>query len=370
MEATHSVVRPRDRQMSGARPSAGSLALACSKCHKRPDQTQDSLKFGGNRVIQVSMKTDQAPPEPPQRGDISDWSRRSRRRVFLRASAVTWERWSDSTLFVTLTYPGIPQDGRRCKRHLKRFLQAAERYFDDDLAGGLWKMEFQQRGSAHFHVWLCLESSGIPQERIEAIREWIADTWYHIVGSGLEKHRNAGTSADLLKPTEDPARYLKGYLAKHGKKEYQNSPPPGFVSPGRFWAFFGGITDQWSKPQAVPRRATVRILRLMRRAIRSRTGRKVRARNGLSYVTAHPGGVDQWKRFIDQAIQEETTHDDRLANRGDTDDLRNFGIGDRLRRHALREQERAGPGPRHPRGKPAVDGARLSRRAIRWLGDV
>jgi hypothetical protein len=167
------------------------------------------------------------------RGVVSGFSSASRRRLFKRAAACDWQALG-SSWFVTLTYPAAFPDSATAKRHLRAFRQAWSRKWGRPV--GMWKLEFQRRGAPHFHLALVADASVVD------VRDWCAQTWFRIVGSGDDRHLLAGTSVEAL--AGSPAAYFAGYVGDHAKsKEYQHVVPPGDW-PGRFWGAWG-LPSTW-----------------------------------------------------------------------------------------------------------------------------
>jgi hypothetical protein len=154
----------------------------------------------------------------------------------------------------TVTYPhDFHRDGRVIKKHIDILGKRLARKGIDLL----WVMEFQARGAGHFHIFTTQPLD----------RQWLAQAWYEIVGSGDEKHLQAGTSVQYIVDEDDPrlepdrARYkllkAKGnrnakrnfisrseaisYMVAYYKKESQKEVPFGFHMPGRFWSASRGL---------------------------------------------------------------------------------------------------------------------------------
>ena len=137
---------------------------------------------------------------------------------------------------ITLTYPSeFPCSGVEVKRHLNHFLLCLKRHLGKVLY--LWFLEFQKRGAPHFHILL---SVGLPEDRWDRGLEyaWLSNTWYRVVGSGDEKHLQAGTRWEDLREVEGG----RHYVVKYASKTYQKQVPGGFRDVGRFWAHSLALT--------------------------------------------------------------------------------------------------------------------------------
>ena len=130
-------------------------------------------------------------------------------------------------VFVTLTYPEefpAPDDHAVYKNHLRVFNQALHRKFG---ASGFWKLEFQQRGAAHFHLLVF----GLADQDLVELRQWVARKWFETVRSGDEKHLRAGTQVDVPRSIGGAISYLVKYLSKSDQTR-----PGNFT--GRYWGRF------------------------------------------------------------------------------------------------------------------------------------
>ncbi len=155
------------------------------------------------------------------RGNITGLSRKSRQR--LTYTARNLESGAITTM-LTLTYPGeYPTDGLKVKRDHA----AMRKWLTRRGIGGLWVLEFQERGAPHFHAFL----TG-PVDKDE-----ISKQWYRIVGSNDERHLRAGTRIERIRKPHAVAVYVSKYCAKSQQKEV----PVEYQSVGRFWGLFGGL---------------------------------------------------------------------------------------------------------------------------------
>lgn len=153
------------------------------------------------------------------RNKIRDFSPRAARNLKFKARNV-----EGLVTMVTLTYPGeFPTDGRKVKRDWA----AARRWLVHRKLGGLWWLEFQERGAPHLHVYL----TGVVN------KDDLARAWYRIVGSGDERHLKAGTRIEAIRSTHAVAAYATKYATKMEQKDV----PASYQEVGRFWGLFGGV---------------------------------------------------------------------------------------------------------------------------------
>jgi hypothetical protein len=193
--------------------------------------------------------------QQPKRGDITEFSARSRQRLRCKIASICRK---ELPYFLTLTYPAEwIWDADLWKRHLKIFSQRFIRRFPT--AGFVWKLEFQRRGAPHFHpfVW------GIPEtEGWREIIDFVSEAWFEVVGSGDQKHFIAGTRVEKLRSATAAIRYVSGYASKSdqtlvGKKV------------GRYWGVVAKENIPWGLAETIElnERQSKMVLRTCRRFI-------------------------------------------------------------------------------------------------------
>lgn len=194
---------------SFARSKSLSVRLTCSEfgcsCH--------TSKFPGCVLRQECYKNADI---SSSRGKIKSFSSKSRRRCRLALRNII----QHLPIELTLTYPReFPFDGAICNRHYRalraRLARRGVKVF--------WIKEFQERGAPHLHL---LASRYVN-------REWLAQAWYEIVGSGDLKHLVAGTRVDWVRSPKRTASYYSEYMSKLHQKQV----PSFFQNVGRFWGF-------------------------------------------------------------------------------------------------------------------------------------
>lgn len=90
------------------------------------------------------------------RGDIVEWSARSRANMIKTLASLDYSSWVDETTgLVTVTLPDnwleVMPDGETFKAAILAFLKRWSRKFGDWC--GVWKLEFQHRGAPHLMLW-------------------------------------------------------------------------------------------------------------------------------------------------------------------------------------------------------------------------
>ena len=188
-----------------------------------------TYKLSGNLFIRHRrLKT--SPSKLGSRSNIAAFSSSSGRRMraFLRECVPEYR------VMVTLTYPAsFPLDGRVTKEHLRRFVQELKRDAERKYSGidlkkwsCFWFMEFQRRGAVHFHLFV---TCSYP-------KQWIAETWYRIVGSDDIRHKHAGTRIEKLRAGR---KGTISYASKYAAKQAQKEIPDFLKNTGRFWGVSG-----------------------------------------------------------------------------------------------------------------------------------
>lgn len=110
---------------------------------------------------------------------------------------------------------------------------------------------------------------------IEAEREWVARSWWQIVGSGSERHLRAGTQVAVIRSLAALQSYMIGELVKGKKsKEYQHDVPRTYRNVGRWWGVSRKLVEPWSTWQHGERQAYA-VRRVLARCVRSPRARKV-----------------------------------------------------------------------------------------------
>jgi hypothetical protein len=207
-------------------------------------------------------------------GIVRTFSRGSKRRLGRTIASIDWADVilvGDRLALVTLTYPGdwrtVCPKPAYAYRHLRALAKRFNRATGRNLTA-VWKREFQRRGAPHFHLLAPLPT----HVGAEPVREWFARNWYEVVGSGDERHRNAGTGVDWseglrMMDANRAAAYFTGYSAgKQDGKAYQDEAPDDWAndngSVGRWWGTIGvEKTTAWARVTDQQIVGTKRLLR-------------------------------------------------------------------------------------------------------------
>jgi hypothetical protein len=178
-----------------------------------------------------------------RRGVIRGFSKASRRRLTDRLMRVPWRDVAQTdkhasqarAVLVTLTYPReFPQDARVYHRHLDNFHRSLS-YVKQNRYGAIWRLEFQRRGAAHFHILFVFQE---PVD-IARYRVWCRRTWYRVVASGDPQHRVHGADVRAVYEKRSSAGALMRYLIKYLGKE-----DPEERESGRCWGCWGNLASE------------------------------------------------------------------------------------------------------------------------------
>ncbi|NLT35972.1 MAG: hypothetical protein GXX83_08745 [Gaiellales bacterium] len=226
-------------------------------------------------LVQVKARGGSVGGGGGQRAKIAGFSRQSRRRLLYLLASIDQEA-SGLPRFVTLTYPG--KDWESYATNMKRHLDNFHRWltYHHPRASAIWRLEMQKRGAPHFHLLVF----GVAF--LDCLR--VAETWWHIVGSGQESHLQAGTQVKGCSRWREATSYMAKYMAK--PQEDAAEVHELWKLPGRFWGVWGDknlpvYPEYWS----LTYEAAVRFRRILRGHAKSRG---YRLRGGLSVTSFLP----------------------------------------------------------------------------------
>ncbi len=279
-----------------------------SACNKDESQRRDAFADGvlarekrrtaafypSGSLIRVSKIPGWEPYENAKRGKrgkIKGYSFKSRM-AFLSYVA-TLDRRGMAPKFVTLTYPAeYPEQFQQWKEDLNLWAKnhLARTYPN---ASFIWKLEPQQRGAPHFHLLLF----GVPW----VDRDWLSQSWYHVVGSNDERHLRAGTRVEDVRSWNGVMAYAgKNYM---GKECVAPRNWPEYA--GRYWGVYGRKKVPRSEKIEVElsRQGLIRLHRLIRQYFRSK-GIKWKTGGGVRLFTTD---FKTWLRACEWA-EEHWTH--------------------------------------------------------------
>ncbi len=233
-------------------------------------------------------------------GVIREFSARSKGRMMCYIASVDWAglRYADERLvMLTWTYPGDWRDVAPTPQVAVEHLNSMAKKFKRDTGRPLrcvWVREFQKRGAPHFH----LLASVPDQIKGRSFAQWQSQAWFETVGSGDERHLEAGTRIDYeegLRASIDPKRaaaYFGGYTSKD--KGYQTDGPDGWTNDnGSIGAFWGrrGLRTATAEVALTPDDVIQikRVIRNMIRAQKRTAPRRVARQVETNYLNTDTG---------------------------------------------------------------------------------
>jgi hypothetical protein len=154
-----------------------------------------------------------------KRGEITQFSSASRRRLMRLMAQVDRTACRRKPLFITLTYPReYPTSSTVYKSHLRRFLLAFGRRYPHTPI--IWRLEYQERGAPHYH--LMVFTPWFISWR------WVAKAWYEATGRADYLTLVAGTETRAVRSWRGVMSYAAKYMSK-------SKPLPEGQRPGRLW---------------------------------------------------------------------------------------------------------------------------------------
>ena len=168
------------------------------------------------------------PHRTSKRGRISDFTRRSRFRLFALLAKISGNP-KFQPIFVTLTYHyGHINAPQSTKSQLHNFLVQLRNY-DPDFQY-IWRVELQKRGAPHYHMIIfpssSCGSSGTPAYQLE-----ISRIWHSIADPNSRRHKDFGCKIKVITSYKMACAYVSKYVAKvsndipddHQGKHWANS---------------------------------------------------------------------------------------------------------------------------------------------------
>jgi len=158
--------------------------------------------------------------ELPKRGKIRGFSRQSRMRLLCKLNMLASRELPPFAKFITLTYPrDLLPSWEWAKRQLNHVLMRMFRKWGDMPV--LWRMEYQEDGSIHFHL-LAFVKRFLPW--------WeLADMWDTLIGNQVTPQESASTQVTAMKNWRQTSYYVSKYIAKDEEAAYWD------LEHGRHW---------------------------------------------------------------------------------------------------------------------------------------
>lgn len=231
-----------------------------------------------------------------ERGVIAGFSFRSRSRLMKKIAQL---KRHHLPVFVTLTYPSVfPKDFEEYKYHVHKFLVYLFREFPG--AGVIWKLEFQDRGAAHFHLLIW----GVP---LDVLMNYVPGSWYKIAGGGDINHLywHQGLLGNGNKHCVQAVRSWRGVKSYAAK--YMGKLDERIENTGRFWGIRGKVPFSPLLQFSMSMSAALEFRRYVARHVGVRF-----YRFGFWTASYHP----DYLRLINYVIEECKVHDDWCVGSG------------------------------------------------------
>jgi hypothetical protein len=278
-----------------------SLSLSYTHIVSRPNVRKKIIARFAVQANHVQVKRMGQPGRGGgKRGTVKSFSRASRSRLMSLMGKIVKHAMP---LFVTLTYPGGDEnDYKNYKHDLRMFLQSMRRKFSD--AAVIWKLEFQQRGVAHYHlfVWGLDENIAL---------DWVAHEWHRLVGRADPNHlkwhlgllgRGNVPCVQKIRTWQGVVHYAGKYMSKlqtttEGKEEKKFDVPS-----GRYWGQWGDVPISKMIDLLMPEEVAANFRRYVRRSFNKHSFKR-----GLGFwIYADPV---QWMLIADAMLTEHEEKD-------------------------------------------------------------
>jgi hypothetical protein len=208
-----------DRESAGIkiRPDGRQLAIVLADT----DSSRSHASDGDSDGESGDDGAEESGESTSKRGRIEDFGPSPRRR--LRHLLHAMDRQEDA-LFLSLTWHEVMPSPGEAKAALNRFSMKFSRRFP----GGsyIWKLEPQERGFPHFHLFVY----GVPWVDPQKLSE----LWHECTDEASEQHRKSGVDVEWVRDDGKVQAYLAEYFDKMGKFQFGNEEEP-WDWPGRFW---------------------------------------------------------------------------------------------------------------------------------------
>lgn len=203
------------------------------------------------------------PAEPPRRGRVTSFSRKSRKRMLDVMMRLQTSRLQRPT-FITLTYHhAADNDPDRHQRDRNAFLTALRRAVPG--LQYIWRLEPQTRGTPHFHViaWQSIDAEPVdPSTLAKEIRA----IWHRLADPDSAHHAAYGTHIRQI----DSYRKALSYVSKYCAKEDQ---PNAAKLNGRRWGTSTDLPINAVHQQVLSEVEFYHLRRLVKKFLRSRGGK-------------------------------------------------------------------------------------------------
>lgn len=177
---------------------------------------------GGNllELKQTKIKSKILKSTYSSRGTITSFTYKARARIMRKMASINIEL-AGLPIFITLSYPEqYPASSKIYKQHLHTFIIYLSRQYPK--AWGIWRLEYQDRGSPHYHFLLWGEA--------DISKEYLIKSWHSIINSQDQNHLQYGIHISNIESIHGIFAYVSKALGKLQDKSFVPTD-----NPGRFW---------------------------------------------------------------------------------------------------------------------------------------
>lgn len=159
------------------------------------------------------------------RSECTGFSKRSKTRLHRLLERINHPR---SPIFITLTYQRFDGDWKETKSHLAKFYKRLRRL--DSKLSSIWRLEFQARGTPHYH--LVLWPSSDETERDFLASQVVSTAWCESTNQTTRAAKTYACEVTTPRSNEAVFRYLVGHHLKEDQIRQD-------LSSGRYWGVVG-----------------------------------------------------------------------------------------------------------------------------------
>ncbi|MCO6473710.1 MAG: hypothetical protein J5I57_08270 [Melioribacteraceae bacterium] len=198
-----------------------------------PASAQITFRSFSLEILDNSKNPTTFLPSVHKRGEIKEFSRKSKRRMMLKLSKFNYDYY-ETKLFLTCTFRNIfPTSKTETKQYLLSLIKRIER-IDKDVAL-VWRVEKQKRGAPHFHFILCFPKFYNGKEKRELSKK-LKNAW-----GDLTHHINkyAYTLASDVRELNSNIKTFN-YISKYSSKVDDENAQ---YRLGRIWGIRGNVKE-------------------------------------------------------------------------------------------------------------------------------
>lgn len=170
-------------------------------------------------------------PKKHKRGEIKEFSRKSRRRMLLKLSAFNYDSYNTKFFFTCTFHKKYPTSKESIKKYLLLIVKRIERI--DPSFTIIWRVELQKRGAPHFHFILISEKTFNGKEKVNYSSK-LKKAWGNITEDINKFSYTIGSDVRELNSNHKTFIYISKYSAKYLDSKTE-------LKLGRFWGVRGKI---------------------------------------------------------------------------------------------------------------------------------